>query len=140
MVKHGKPPYLECSSRGDSRFSAFFARIRSRGSRAVEEIYQAAKVFADGRTGLGWREAQGRQAVNAAETTALFSTLWDEYIEENPHLLPILTAASGLSDRFGERGHCCQATELWRIRCAALGVAEEDAPAESRAQAQLDLF
>jgi hypothetical protein len=24
--------------------------------------------------------------------------------------------ATGLSDKFGKPGHCCQATELWRIR------------------------
>ena len=37
---------------------------------------------------------------------------------ENPGLLDVLRAASGLSDIFGQPGHCCQATELWRIRGA----------------------
>jgi hypothetical protein len=137
MVKHGKPPYLECSSRGDSRFSAFFARVRARGNRSIEDIYQAHKVFADGSTGLGWREAQGRPAVNAVEATALFSTLWDEYIAENPDLLPVIVGASGLQDRFGEKGHCCQATELWRIRCATLGVNSEPKPLPAESQLSL---
>jgi len=116
MVRHGTAPFLECSTRGDRRFSAFAARIRGRGNRSIEEIYQAAKVFEDGSTGLSWREAKGRKAVNAAEVRALYGRLWDEYIAENPHLLPVLKAASGLSDMFGQPGHACQATELWRIR------------------------
>ena len=33
-------------------------------------IDQAAKVFEDGRTGLTWREAKGRRAVNMAELTS----------------------------------------------------------------------
>ena len=122
MLRHGSAPFLECSTRGDRRFSAFRARLRGRGGRSVEEVYQAAKVFADGSTGLGWREAKGRRCVNGAEVRALYAALWDEYLAENPHLLATLTAASGLSDAFGQAGHACQATELWRIRCAALGV------------------
>jgi hypothetical protein len=116
MIRHGTAPFLECSSHGDRRFSAFHARIRARGNRSIEEIYQAAKAFADGRTGLTWREAKGRKAVNQAECARLYARLWDAYIGENPHLLAILRAAPGLSDRFGQAGHCCQATELWRIR------------------------
>lgn len=116
MIKHGEAPFLECSSRGDSRFSAFFAKIKKRGNRTIEEIYQAAKVFENGETGLGWRRAKGRSPINYEETKALYSTLWDEYIEENPNLLSVLKEASGLSDLFGQEGRCCQATELWRIR------------------------
>jgi hypothetical protein len=122
MIQHGTAPFLECSSKGDRRFSAFAARTRRRGNRSIEETYQAAKRFEDGSTGLNWREAKGKRAVNADKVRALYSILWDEYIAENPHLLPVLTAASGLQDPFGQAGHACQATELWRIRCAALGI------------------
>lgn len=116
MIRHGTAPFLECSSKGDSRFSAFSARIRARGNRSIEELYQAAKVFEDGSTGLSWRAAKGRAAVNMADVSALYSRLWDEYILENPTLKAILAASSGLSDCFGQAGHCCQATELWRIK------------------------
>lgn len=115
MVKHGNAPFLECSSRGDKRFSAFYARIRARGGRSIEDIYQAAKVFEGGITNLGWREAKGRRAINQAEVSRLYSQLWDEYIAEHPELLAIIKSASGLSDMFGQPGRCCQATELWRI-------------------------
>lgn len=121
MIAHGTAPHLECSSRGDKRFSAFFARIKSLDNRSVEEIYQAAKVFPDGRTGLTPKEAKkAGTPVNLKECHELYAQLWDIYIEENPDLLPVICAASGLSDIFGQPNHACQATELWRIRCAHL--------------------
>lgn len=117
MIKHGKEPFLECSSKGDKRFSAFYARLRVYGNKSIEEIYQAAKVFEDGETGLSWREAKGRIPVNQDEVTKLYSKLWDQYIWENQHLLEVLKQYNGLSDMFGQKGHVCQATELWRIKC-----------------------
>ncbi len=119
MIRYGSSPFLECSSRGDRRFSAFSARIRQRGNRSIEALYQAAKIFEDGSTGLSWRAAKGRKAVNAAEAASCYAILWNEYIAENPHLLQVLRSAPGLQDQFGQRRHCCQATELWRIRNAA---------------------
>lgn len=119
MIRHGQPPYLECSSHGDRRFSALYARIRGRGNKSIEELYQAAKVFeVNGKmvSDLPWREAKGRRAVNASTCALLYRRLWREYIAENPHLLEVLRTASGLSDKFGQAGHCCQATELWLIR------------------------
>jgi hypothetical protein len=116
MIKHGEPPFLECSSKGTKCFSAFYAKIIKRDRNTIEEIYQASKVFEDGSTGLSWRCAKGRKPVNIEETSLLYSTLWDEYIEEHPELINILINSSGLSDMFGQEGHVCQATELWRIR------------------------
>lgn len=116
MIRHGFAPFLECSSRGEKRLSAFYARIRDGGGASIEDLYQAAKRFSDGSTGLHWRQAKGRQAVNLAEVKVLYSHLWDVYIAENPDLLQMIRAASGLSDIFGQPGRCCQATELWRIR------------------------
>lgn len=120
MIQHGEAPFLECSSRGDKRFSAFYARVKKYGNKTIEELYQAAKVFEDGSTGLTWREAKGRKAVNAEETARLYRKLWQRYIKENPRLLRVLIDASGLSDIFGQEGHMCQATELWRIRRKAI--------------------
>lgn len=113
MIRHGEAPFLECSSRGDKRFSAFYARV---DGKSIEDAYQAAKVFEDGSTGHSWRTAKGKRAVNMEEVAALYSQLWDRYIEERPELLAVLRAATGLSDMFGQVGHVCQATELWRIR------------------------
>lgn len=116
MIRHGDAPYLECSSRGDKRFSAFYARLRSYDNKSIEEIYQAAKVFDDGSTNLTWREAKGRRPINLDEVRSLYSRLWDKYLMENPDLLQVLLEVSGVSDIFGQKGHQCQATELWRIR------------------------
>lgn len=124
VIYHGKPPYLECSSAGDRRFSAFFARIKGRGGRTIEEIYQGSKEFkeADGTVTSGYsiKEAKGLRASNWRDLPALYAALWDEYIAENPHLVAELVKVTGLSDRFGRRGSVCQATELWRIRNKAL--------------------
>ena len=117
MIKHGSPPYLECSSAGDRRFSAFYARV---GGKTIEERYQAAKVFKNGDTGLSIKEAKGFRPVNRDAVAKLYPDLWDRYMAENPHLLPIIVAATGLSDRFGRPGSVCQATELWRIRAKAI--------------------
>lgn len=112
MIKHGSPPYLEASSRGDKRFSAFFATVRGK---SIEQHYQESKKFEDGVV-LSWRERQGLKALNQEECARLYSDLWDEYIRKNQHLIETLLTASGISDMFGKQGHCCQATELWRIR------------------------
>jgi hypothetical protein len=113
MIKHGTAPYLECSGAGEPRLSAFNARVNGR---TIEEQYQAAKRFEDGSTGLHWRKAKGKRAVNQSECLALYSRLWDEYIAAHADLLIMICDATGLSDMYGQQGHACQATELWRIR------------------------
>lgn len=126
MIRHGSAPFLECSTKGDKRFSAFMARVKSRGNQTIEELYQGAKLFAlhvddqlTVRSGLDWRrvrDLKGMTPLNIEACRKLYALLWDEYIAENPHLLEALHAAHGLSDIFGQPGRCCQATELWRIR------------------------
>lgn len=113
MIKHGKAPYLECSSRGEKLLSAFYAIVNGK---TIEEQYQGAKVFEGGETGLHWRKAKGRKALNQIECSRLYSELWDQYMKAHPDLVRKIREAPGLSDRFGQEGHCCQATELWRIR------------------------
>lgn len=113
MVRYGKEPFLECSSNGDKRFSAFYAKVNGR---SVEEQYQAAKIFDDGSTGLHWKDAKGRRAINAAECTTLYENLWRQYISEHPELLDVLKRASGLSDMFATKGSVNQAQVLWKIR------------------------
>lgn len=140
MIKHGETPYLECSSKGDKRFSAFYARIKNRDNKTIEDIYQAAKIFDDGSTNLHWRQAKGKKAVNIKETQALYSTLWDEYIQENKNLISVITSSAGLSDVFGQAGHACQATELWRIRCEHLGIEKEYKEEDKIEPAQGKLF
>lgn len=117
MLKRGEPPYLECSSKGDKRFSAFYARPSTLNGDSIEEAYQAMKVFEDGCTNLSWRAAKGRKAVNQKECAKAYEQMWRDYIDENPHLLNYLKQQSGLSDIFGKEGSVCQADILWKIRC-----------------------
>jgi hypothetical protein len=113
MLKYGVAPFLECSTRGDRRFSPFCAKVNGK---SIEDQYQEAKVFADGSTGLSWQEAKGRRAVNQRECALLYSQLWQKYIAEHPELHPVLMGATGLCDYFGHKGGPCQASELWLIR------------------------
>lgn len=117
MIQVGSPPYLECSSKGDRRFSAFYARPRVLKGRSIEEAYQALKRFEDGTTGLHWKEAKGRRPVNLQQCHLAYIIWWRLWVKERG-LLPILLCVSGLSDMFGEPGHICQATVLWHIRNA----------------------
>lgn len=116
MICHGSSPYLEASSAGDRRFSAFYARIEKHNFQSIEEIYQSAKIFEDGRTNLEWREAKGKKAINQEEVSILYEQLWRDYLLENQYLLNILVNASGISDRYGQVGHNCQATVLFKLR------------------------
>lgn len=113
MISHGQPPFLECSSKGDKRFSAFYAKV---DGLSIEESYQRFKILEDGTTGNAWQYSKGKKAVNQLECNKYYSALWDKYIQENPELLEVLKKSTGLQDTFGQEGHCCQATELWRIR------------------------
>lgn len=126
MIRHGKAPFLECSSQGERRLSAFYARFKVEPwkGKSIEELYQAAKIFEteDGGvvSGLSIQQAKGRKAQNHPEVEQFYGRLWRRYIRENPDLLGMIRKASGLSDRFGQPGHVCQATELWRIRNAKI--------------------
>ncbi len=114
MIKVGNPPYLECSSRGDKRFSAFYAKV---DGVSIEDQYQGAKIFKGGVTGLSWREAKGKKPINIRTVSILYKELWKKYLNTNPHLIMGLKQQSGLSDIFGQEGHICQATTLWELRC-----------------------
>lgn len=113
MIRVGKSPYLECSSRGDKRFSAFCAKVNGK---SIEEQYQAAKIFEDGSTGLTWRQAKGKKPINIDEVSKLYKELWRRYLLDNPSLLRGIKQASGLSDMFGQEGHNCQAITLWELK------------------------
>lgn len=74
MVKFGEAPFLECSSKGDKRFSAFSAFVNGK---SIEAQFQGAKVFEDGSTGLHWREAKGKKATNMERVRLLYADLME---------------------------------------------------------------
>jgi hypothetical protein len=115
MVTFGQAPILECSSKGDKRFSAFFARIRFRQNKSIEELYQARKLFEGNVSGLSIQEAKGKKPINIEDCRRFYSMLWDDYFNENPQLLSVIAGYGGFSDIFGKSGHACQAEEVYRI-------------------------
>jgi hypothetical protein len=115
MITFGTSPVLECSSKGDKRFSAFYARIKHRNNKSIEELYQARKVFEDGVSGLSPKEAKGRKPINIEDCRAWYSQLWNEYFDANPDFLIELSQYNGFSDIFGQKGNACQAEEVYRI-------------------------
>jgi hypothetical protein len=115
MISFGKAPILECSSKGDRRFSAFFARIRFRNNKSIEELYQARKLFEGNVQGLSVQDAKGKLPINIEDCRSFYSQLWNEYFDENPDLLLAISQYNGFSDIFGQPGRACQAEEIYRI-------------------------
>lgn len=116
MLRFGTAPYLECSSRGTKEFSAFYARIKFRSNKTIEELYQSFKLFPGMIQGLTIKEAKGRYPINIDACRAFYSQLWDEYISEHPDLLLVIKKYNGFSDIFGQEGSVCQAAEIYRIK------------------------
>ena len=104
-VKRGEP-YYECSSKGDKRFSAIFAKIKSLGNKSIEEIYQLDLKGYRNKV-KHWKEAKGLPPLNNKTEDELFKeyvSLWKLYFKENPELLKeISQKAIGktITDMFG---------------------------------------
>lgn len=117
MVQHGVAPFLECSSKGDKRFSAFYAKVEGI---SIEDLFQAKKAFANGMTNLRPQEAKMLQRtvkiLNYEDCAEYYQQLWRQYLRENPELLKVLVKAKGLSDMFGQVGGVNQTTTLWNLR------------------------
>lgn len=92
----------ECSSKGDKRFSALFAKLPD--GRTIEEHYQCdVKGYNPG--GTNWRDYKGKPAVDP--TTDLWEEylkLWWQWAELNPELIEELRNVCGgmLSDMFAD--------------------------------------
>lgn len=115
MLTFGTAPILECSSKGDKRFSAFYARIPWRGNRTIEELYQGYKLFDGYVSGLSIKEAKGKKPINIEACRKFYSQLWNEYFDAHPEFVIELSQYNGFSDIFGQAGHACQAEEVYRI-------------------------
>ena len=130
MQFFGEPPFLECSNRGDKRFSAFNAYIGSGIlSESIESRFQRAKVIEDAwgnlETGLHWKEAKGKTPVAfvfngkkwpVSLLKEFYYMLWWVYLKGNPELIKVIEQYNGFSDFFGQEGHCCQAEAIWLFR------------------------
>jgi hypothetical protein len=104
-VKRGEP-YYECSSKGDKRYSAIYARLKKYDNKSIEEIYQLDIKGYRGKVGH-WKEAKGKPPLNNKTMDDLFQEyvkLWEEYFKENPELLEeikIKAIDKTITDMFG---------------------------------------
>lgn len=107
---------LECSSKGDKRFSAFYASVVIKGKLAsIETHYQNAKRDAEGNIpGKGKRVAYmiNPYTGNKLPATCLsdfYTSLWIKYFNAHPVLLEYAKTFDDFNDMF--RGSCinCQA-------------------------------
>jgi len=91
----------ECSSRGDRRFSAFYAKLPD--GRTIEEHYQCdVKGYDPG--GQNWRLGKGKPALDPnVDLWAEYLMLWRIWADQHTDLLTMLAALASrgvLSDSF----------------------------------------
>ena len=106
---------LECSSKGDRRFSAFYAmlKVRSGATKSIETLYQQSKRMKDGSIAGKGKPVNfviiGGEIYTPEVLTAWYNYLWLCYFKQNPELLNVIAEYDTFTDMF--RGHCinCQA-------------------------------
>lgn len=98
------PGGYEVSSKGDTRFSALFARLAD--GRTIEEAYQLDVKGFRAKTS-NWRDAKGRPPINGLPREQLWDeylNLWREWVKSNPELfseiVEIVRSGRILTDRF----------------------------------------
>lgn len=107
---------LECSSKGDKRYSAFFAWVKLYGKTAnIETHYQNCKKFNDPTI----TKVKGQQpdyiVINGKELdkkylTPFYKLLWVKYLDEHPELVEYASQFDDFHDIFkGKNTINCQA-------------------------------
>lgn len=116
---------LECSSRGDRRFSALYAEVSfCKNWDTIENHYQNCK-----RDRYGNKAGKGRKVeyvllknkkFSPACLTDLYYALWFVYLSNHKELIPIINQYDVFTDMF--RGHCknCQADVIRKVRYEGL--------------------
>ncbi|MCR8641413.1 hypothetical protein NV379_01975 [Paenibacillus sp. N1-5-1-14] len=109
---------LECSSKGDKRFSAFYAKVKAWGKYdSIENHYQLCKRFGNNAPS-SWRDAKGKQPTHielngkSYELSYLsqwYKMLWVEYLDKNPELVKYANGFDEFNDIFKGKSLNCQA-------------------------------
>lgn len=107
---------LECSTRGDRRFSAFGAYITINGKTdCIENFYQCSKKTEDGEIAGKGRPFKyfvcpfcGLEFPKE-EVSDLYKGLWIIYFNNHPELLEYASRFDGFNDMFKGRSSNCQA-------------------------------
>lgn len=104
----------ECSSKGDKRFSALYARLAD--GRTIEEAYQL-DVKGYRKFGNDWRLGKGKPPLHPCDTWKEYLALWIQWGKENPEMIEKLKEIKEipLTDMFAS-GPISQARALDYIR------------------------
>lgn len=117
---------LECSSKGDTRFSAFYAKIKIFGKYdSIENHYQLSKRFGE-EIPKTWRDAKGKipthlhingKDIDIEYTVAWYDLLWVAYFKENPYLITVINKYDKFNDTFkGKKSIVCQADSIKKFK------------------------
>lgn len=101
---------LECSSAGDKRFSAFYAKVDLFGKYdTIENHYQSSKIFiVDGQM-QGLDKPKGKRPacmvirnsfIDVKYLTPFYRLLWFIYLDNNPDLVTYLSRFDNFTDKF----------------------------------------
>lgn len=116
---------LECSSAGDSRFSALYAKVKVNGiTDTIENHYQKSKVFLENNKFIQYddfKKAKGKKPIAfniggfilPLRFGAMFyHMLWYKYLKVNKNLQDVLSNYDDYSDKFKGKSFVCQATSI----------------------------
>lgn len=136
---------LECSSKGDIRFSALGAKIMVNGKLdTIENHYQLSKRFL-GENGEviipnTWREAKGkkieyfevgRKSFEPKYFSAFYNLMWVKYLDKNPELVQFAKGFDDFSDMFKGKSINCQADTIRKyIKKGRNSIMEDDSVKE----------
>jgi len=109
---------LECSSKGDKRFSAFYARVFAFGEfDSIENHYQLSKRFGDF-IPTSWQDAKGKNPTHIELNgkkydlkmmPQWYKLLWVKYLDNSPHLVEHASQYDEFNDIFKGKSINCQA-------------------------------
>ena len=109
---------LECSSKGDKRYSAFYAKVNVFGKYdSIENHYQLCKRFGNF-IPSSWRDAKGKipthfnlkgKDIDINLLGQFYSLLWVKYLDENPELVEYASQFDEFNDIFKGKSLNCQA-------------------------------
>jgi hypothetical protein len=118
---------LECSSIGDKRFSALYAKVKAFNKvDTIENHYQLAKVFDGHYQGSHWSDIKGKKSkvkemtltgirlngidYNLKFLSQWYSLLWLRFLDKRPEHVKFLSQFDDFSDVFKGKGtENCQA-------------------------------
>lgn len=124
-VSKKKKTILECSSQGDSRFSALNAKVIVNGVEdTIENHYQQAKVFIENNKFIQYKEfkkTKGKRPVAFNISNHIlplrfgamfYNMLWYKYLKSNDNLQDVLAKYDDYSDKFKGKSFVCQADSI----------------------------